>query len=104
MYLAACVRTQSSLLSIIHLNWHTNIGILYYKEITTISVTTTTATTANSKVNTNSGPRRIIEITEQGRKYKYILRRQGWYMQSQVSVIKLLARAGNFKLGAKVGK
>ena len=98
------MRTQLSLLSIIHLNWHTNIGILYYKEITTISVTTTTATTANGKVNTNSGSRRIIEITDQGRKYKYILGRQGWYMQSQVSVIKLLARAGNFKLGAKVGK
>ena len=43
----------------------------------------TTATTTNNKVNANSGPRQVIQVIGQGCKYKYKLRRQGWYMQTQ---------------------
>ena len=65
----------------------TNIVIIYTKEITTITITititTATATTTNNKVNAYSGSGPLIEILGQDRKYKYKLKRQGWYMQTQ---------------------
>ena len=63
----------------------TNIVIIYTKEITTITITitTTTVTTTNNKVKTCSGSGLLIQILGQGRIYKYKLRRQGWYMQTQ---------------------
>ena len=55
IYLAACLLTHLSLFSIAYWNWHTNIGIIYSKEITTTAnITTTTATTTNKIVNANS--------------------------------------------------
>ena len=56
--------------------------IIYSKQITT-TTTTTIATTTNDKVNANSGPGPVIQIIGQGRKYKYKLRRQGRYKQTQ---------------------
>ena len=62
----------------------TDIGIIHSKEITTTAITTTTATTTtNNKVNANSGPRPVMQAVGQARKYKYTLRRQGWYKQTQ---------------------
>ena len=63
----------------------TNVVIIYTKEITTITITitTATATTTNNKVNTYSVSGPLIEILGQDRKYKYKLKRQGWYMQTQ---------------------
>ena len=63
-------------------NLHTNIGIIYSKEITTTTITTTTTSTTNNKVNANSDPGPVIQIIEEGRKNKYKLRRQGRYMQN----------------------
>ena len=62
----------------------TNIVIIYTKEITTvtITITTATATTTNNKVNAYSGSGPLIQILGQDRKYKYKLKRQGWYMQT----------------------
>ena len=56
-------------------------AIIYFKGITATTITTTTATT-NSKVNANSGPRPVIQIVGQGRKYKNKLNRQGRHMQN----------------------
>ena len=63
----------------------TSIVIIYTKEITTITITitTATATTTNKKVDAYSGPIPLIEILGQDRKYKYKLKRQGWYMQTE---------------------
>ena len=54
----------------------------------------------------NSGPRPVIQIGGQGRKYKYKLRRNSRYIAKSGPrlVIKLLARAGKYKLGARAGK
>ena len=60
----------------------TNIVIIYTKEITTITITTASATTTNNKVNVYSGSGLLIQILGQDRKYKYKLKRQGWYMQT----------------------
>ena len=70
-----------SLFSLVYQNRHTNIGIIYSKEITNTNIFTTTA--CNNKLNANSVPRPILQIVGQCRKYKYKLRRQGRYMQSQ---------------------
>ena len=77
------MRIHLSLFSLVYENRHSNIAIVYSKEISTTTITTTTATTTNHKVNANSGPRPIIQIVGQGRKYKYKIKRRGWYMQSQ---------------------
>ena len=47
------------------------------KEIRTTTITTTTATFTNNKVNANPGHGPVTQIVGQGRKYKYKLRRQG---------------------------
>ena len=54
------------------------IGTIYFKEIATTTITTTSAT--NNKASAYSGPRPAMQIVGQGRKYKNKLRRQGWYM------------------------
>ena len=59
------------------------IGAIYFKEIATTTITTTTATAINNKASAYSGPRPTMQIVGQGRKYKNKLRRQGWYMQTQ---------------------
>ena len=63
----------------------TNFFIIYTKEISTITITitTATATTTNNKVNAYWGSSPLIQILGQDRKYKYKLKRQGWYMQTQ---------------------
>ena len=55
-----------------------SLPVSYTKEITTSTVTTTT-----NKVNAYSGSGPVMQILGQGRKYKYKLKRQGWYMQTQ---------------------
>ena len=51
-----------NLFFLVYQNRHTNIGIIYAKEITTstttttTNITTTTSTTTNNAVNANSGP------------------------------------------------
>ena len=108
-----CVHT-SSLFSLFSWNRHTNICTIYSKEITT-TVTSTTAITNNNKVNANSGPRSVIQIVGQGRKYKHKLRRQDRYMKKpgpktgnkivdQVGKCKFGARGGKNKLGARAVK
>ena len=56
---------------------------MYFKEITTATLTITTATTTNNKVNANLGAGPKISIVGQSHKYKSKFRRQGWYMQTQ---------------------
>ena len=60
----------------------THFSLFSLEEITTTAITTTTATTINNKANANSGPRPVIQIVGQGRKYKHKLNRQGRYMQN----------------------
>ena len=54
------MRTLLSLFFLVHENWHTNIGIIHFTEITTANniATTTATTTTNNKVNADSDPTR----------------------------------------------
>ena len=52
--------------SLVYWNLHTNIGIIYSKEIATSHITTTTATINNNKVTANSGLEAIIQMVGPG--------------------------------------
>ena len=70
------MHTHLGLFYLVSLNWHTNTGIIYFKEITTATIAITTVTTTNNKVNANLGAGPKIQIAGQSHKHKCKFRRQ----------------------------